>query len=151
MHMSQEFNSARPPAYVPDKDVASRSDLQSSDGCRPRALLRRREAATTKEICRAVSRLTAEMVFVAGGNVPSRRELRRHSIHIRQMSMYICYVTLGMRQVLIGEGFGRDRSTVAHACAVVEDRRDDAAYDAFVASVERATASVFVFETEDED
>ena len=96
-----------------------------------------------KFICRAISLLTAEMVLVAGGAVPCRRERRRHQCHVRQIAMYICHVTLCMKQTHVGEGFGRDRSTVAHACAVVEDRRDDKAYDAFLSSLERAAASVY--------
>ncbi|WP_349433462.1 hypothetical protein [Pararhizobium sp. A13] len=43
----------------------------------------------------------------------------------------------------IGYAFGRDRTTVSHACNVVEDRRDDPAFDDFVASVERVLTSVF--------
>ena len=34
----------------------------------------------------------------------------------------------------IGAAFGRDRTTVGHACNVVEDRRDDAAFEAWVSS-----------------
>jgi hypothetical protein len=33
---------------------------------------------------------------------------------------------------------GRDRSTIAHACRVVEARRDDAALDAAITALERA-------------
>ena len=43
----------------------------------------------------------------------------------------------------IGAAFGRDRTTVGHACNVVEDRRDDAAFDAFVSAIERVVLSVF--------
>ena len=43
----------------------------------------------------------------------------------------------------IGHAFGRDRTTVGHACHVVEDRRDDAAFDNFVSAIERIATAVF--------
>jgi chromosomal replication initiation ATPase DnaA len=43
----------------------------------------------------------------------------------------------------IGPCFGRDRTTVGHACQVVEDRRDEPAFDEFVAALERLTGSIF--------
>ena len=36
----------------------------------------------------------------------------------------------------------RDRTTVGHACQVVEDRRDEPAFDAFVATLERLAAGI---------
>ena len=43
----------------------------------------------------------------------------------------------------IATAFGRDRTTVMHACSVVEDRRDDPGYDRFVEQCERCIAAVF--------
>jgi chromosomal replication initiation ATPase DnaA len=47
----------------------------------------------------------------------------------RQIAMYLAHVGLGLNLTAVGRLFGRDRRTVAHACAVVEDRRDAAALD----------------------
>lgn len=93
--------------------------------------------------CRVVRQLTAEMVMLVGERVPVRRDRRRTSCHVRQISMYICHVVLQISMTEIGQSFGRDRTTVSHACHVVEDRRDDPAFDDFVASVERVIVSVF--------
>jgi hypothetical protein len=38
--------------------------------------------------------------------------------------------------------FERDRTTVAHACALVEDRRDDPALDAQLGYLEEAVAAM---------
>ena len=57
--------------------------------------------------------------------------------------MYVCHVVLRLSQADIGVAFGRDRSTVGHACNRVEDRRDDVAFDAFVSAIERVVLSVF--------
>ena len=93
--------------------------------------------------CRVVRQLTAEMVMLVGERVPLRRDRRRSSCHVRQISMYICHVVLQISLTDIGLSFGRDRTTVSHACHVVEDRRDNPAYDDFVACVERVVTSVF--------
>jgi chromosomal replication initiation ATPase DnaA len=47
----------------------------------------------------------------------------------RQVAMYLAHVGLGLTFTTVGRLFGRDRRTVAHACALVEDRRDAAALD----------------------
>ena len=93
--------------------------------------------------CRMVRQLTAEMVLLVGERIPLRRDRRRTSCHVRQISMYVCHVVLQISMTEIGQSFGRDRTTVSHACNVVEDRRDDPAFDAFVAAVERVVTSVF--------
>ena len=55
--------------------------------------------------------------------------------------MYVCHVAYSMPMGEVAEAFGRDRTTVGHACRMVEDRRDDRAYDTFVAIVERMASA----------
>lgn len=43
----------------------------------------------------------------------------------RQMAMYLAHVAFGLSLTRVGICFGRDRTTVRHACALIEDRRDD--------------------------
>ena len=43
----------------------------------------------------------------------------------------------------IGRGFGRDRTTVVHACHLVEDLRDDEEFDRMVALTERVALAAF--------
>jgi chromosomal replication initiation ATPase DnaA len=47
----------------------------------------------------------------------------------RQVAMYLAHVSFGMTLTTVGQAFGRDRTTVAHACALVEDARDDPEID----------------------
>ena len=62
-------------------------------------------------------------------------ELRRESrgrarvALARQISMYLCHVIFGISMQDVGSIFDRDRTTVAHACEVVEDHRDDRQFD----------------------
>ncbi|AHK00782.1 chromosomal replication initiator protein DnaA [Agrobacterium tumefaciens LBA4213 (Ach5)] len=94
-------------------------------------------------ICRLVRQLAGEMVQLTGDRVAARRDRRRTECHIRQIAMYVCHVQLGIPMSDIGPCFGRDRTTVGHACQVVEDRRDEPAFDEFVATLERLSGSIF--------
>jgi chromosomal replication initiation ATPase DnaA len=51
--------------------------------------------------------------------------------------MYLARVVLGRTLSESGRLFGRDRTTAAHACNLVEDLRDDARIDAFMDVLER--------------
>jgi chromosomal replication initiation ATPase DnaA len=56
----------------------------------------------------------------------------------RQAAMYLARVVLGLTLAEAAHLFGRDRTTAAHACRVIEDKRDDAAFDARLAAIEEA-------------
>lgn len=81
-------------------------------------------------------------------NVPTR-ELRRTGrttlqiAQIRQIAMYVAHVTLRLTMQQVGDGFERDRTTVLHACRLVEDMRDEIPFDRIVAHVERIVAAAF--------
>ena len=47
----------------------------------------------------------------------------------RQVAMYIAHVGYQISLTDVGAMFNRDRTTVSHACEVVEKRRDDARFD----------------------
>jgi chromosomal replication initiation ATPase DnaA len=47
----------------------------------------------------------------------------------RQVAMYLAHVCCGMTLTEVGAMFGRDRTTVSHACLKVEYRRDDPNFD----------------------
>lgn len=54
----------------------------------------------------------------------------------RQIAMYLAHTGLDWTQARTGVAFGRDRSTVCHACARVEDLREDPAFDARLCGLE---------------
>lgn len=47
----------------------------------------------------------------------------------RQVAMYLAHVVGRIEYAEVGRLFGRDRTTVTHACAVIEDLRDNAKFD----------------------
>lgn len=55
----------------------------------------------------------------------------------RQVAMYLAHVALGLNYSAVGRAFGRDRTTVAHACRLVEDRRDDPCTDDLLNTLEQ--------------
>jgi chromosomal replication initiation ATPase DnaA len=82
---------------------------------------------------RAPTRSTAEVAFA------------------RQVAMYLAHVAYGLSLSETGRIFTRDRTTVAHACRLVEDRRDDTRIDrtlelleAVVGRLKHVTAGRFV-------
>lgn len=94
--------------------------------------------------CRIVWRLVAELFTMAcERDLPEGVAQRRPRCHIRQIAMYLTHVVLSVPYRTIASAFGRDRTTVKHACAVVEDRRDDTGYDRFVERCERCIQAVF--------
>lgn len=60
----------------------------------------------------------------------------------RQVAMYLAHTVCGLSLTEVGALFARDRTTVAHACEVVEDRRDEADLDGRLEHLERAVASL---------
>ena len=65
---------------------------------------------------------------------PSRLGLP--AANARQLAMYLCHVLLEMTMTDVGCAFGRDRTTVAHACAQIEDSRDDEVVNARIQRLE---------------
>ena len=59
----------------------------------------------------------------------------------RQLAMYLLHVGMGRPQDAVGLLFRRHPSTVSHACHIVEDRRDDPAFDAEVSHLEALIAA----------
>ena len=55
----------------------------------------------------------------------------------RQVAMYLAHVGCGLSLTESGELFDRDRTTVAHACHVVEGRREDPGFDRAIELLER--------------
>lgn len=93
--------------------------------------------------CRTVRSLTVEMLALSADRVRLRRDRRESACKVRQIAMYVCHVALRMPMRDVGLGFGRDRTTVSHACNVVEDRRDEPHFDALVSAIERVATLVF--------
>jgi chromosomal replication initiation ATPase DnaA len=95
-------------------------------------------ALTQETIARALSVSVAEM------RAPTRR--RAPVALARQVAMYLTHVAFGLSLSAVGRHFGRDRTTAAHACRYIEDRRDDPNFDLLLDRLERAVRAMPVIE-----
>ena len=85
-------------------------------------------------------------VIARAWNVPVaelRAPTRRHApvAQARQVAMYLTHVAFELSLSRVAQAFGRDRSTAAHACHCIEDRRDDAAFDEYLDALEESLRS----------
>jgi hypothetical protein len=80
-------------------------------------------------------------VPVAELRASTRRDAR--TAFARQTAMYLARVSLGLSFRDAGRMFGRDRTTAAYACRVVEDRRDNPQVDAQVQLLEHACGDLW--------
>ena len=101
-------------------------------GDQPQTALR----ATARARLAEVTTVAATRIPLAGLRAASRG---RKSIALaRQTAMYLAHVAFGLSLTRVGICFGRDRTTVRHACALIEDRRDDPALEFGLAALETA-------------
>lgn len=122
-------------------------------------MLERGEALTAENtttnggaaLCRDRNNLAANLYLAEGcvakvyGIDPSMFHLRTRGrarvAEARQVLMYLVHVVLGVSLTDIGRLYNRDRTTAAHACTKMEDRRDDPAFDEVVLSLETAMST----------
>lgn len=94
-------------------------------------------------ICELAARLAAIAIGVAAAELASgkRRASRRVST-ARQIGMYLAHTAAGLPLTIVAAHFGRDRTTAAHACRLVEDRRDDEKFDAALVELESLLSAI---------
>ncbi len=80
--------------------------------------------------------LVAEYANVDVSMIFHTRRCSTTTARARQLAMYLAHVVLGESLTDIGAAFGRDRTTVSYACNLIEDMRDDVAFDREVTDLE---------------
>jgi hypothetical protein len=68
----------------------------------------------------------------------SPRRSRAPVARARQLAVYLHHVALGASVSACARAFARDRATIRHACATIEDLRDDPRFDAGARRLESA-------------
>ena len=91
---------------------------------------------TDPDIAELIAHLVAFATGVSALEVASIRRNGVEAARARQVAMYLAHTGLSWPLGRVALAFGRDRSTVAHACAKVEDWRDDAVIDARLVELE---------------
>lgn len=70
-------------------------------------------------------RVVGKAMGVAESDLLGASRDKRQIAFARQTAMYLAHVCYRLTYVQVAEAFGRERTTVAHACAVIEDARDE--------------------------
>jgi hypothetical protein len=97
---------------------------------------------TARRLCETAALATAAAFALPVGELlaPSRRS--SYAAFARQSAMYLAHVAFSVSLSEVGRAFGRDRTTAAYACQIVEERRDDPAVEAVLASLECACGNL---------
>jgi hypothetical protein len=66
----------------------------------------------------------------------------------RQLAMYLMHTHYSRIYAEVGRFFDRDRTTVSHACALIEEMREEVAFDESVARLEAQLADEATVERE---
>ncbi len=88
--------------------------------------------------CRFIETLVSAALGIRLAELRAEKRGRAAAAFARQTAMYLAHVHLGLSLSQVGRNFGRDRTTVAHACAQVEDSRDDPKVERVLACLEAA-------------
>lgn len=108
---------------------------------RKTALPRRPAAGEAQQAC-AIAQAVVAIAFDQTGRDPQAAPTPRAAAFARQIAMYLAHVGFGIPMAAIGQVFGRDRTTVVHACHLVEDRRDEARFDDLLDHMEQAASAL---------
>lgn len=69
--------------------------------------------------------VAARAFCVSREQLLAKSRCQRHVAFARQVAMYLTHTVFGGTYQEAGDIFGRERTTVAYACSLVEDERDD--------------------------
>ena len=93
---------------------------------------------------RAIEIAVSQVFGIAHGTLNLETRGCAHAARARQVAMYLAHVACGLTMTDAGRLFSRDRSTVSHACGVIEDRRDDINFNHALDLLERVVKVIAV-------
>jgi chromosomal replication initiation ATPase DnaA len=102
----------------------------------PTGFRRAREGSTS--LCRSIEATVSTALGIGMAEIRAEQRGRAAAAFARQTAMYLAHVHFGLTLSQVGRNFGRDRTTVAHACACIEDRREDPKVESVLACLEAA-------------
>jgi hypothetical protein len=96
--------------------------------------------AEGRGLCAIAGRLAAAHYEVKLGELHARTRGSRRAVRARRVAIYLAHVAYGLDLGLVAVNFGRSRRAAAAACLVIEDARDEPAFDAALAGLELCAA-----------
>ncbi|MDQ6436854.1 helix-turn-helix domain-containing protein [Mesorhizobium sp. LHD-90] len=110
---------------------------------RDEPLDRGKRGERTMEICEAMIDICAALYNVPSKEMRQTGRCEADVARVRQIAMYVTHVSLGVSMHEVGRGFVRDRTTVRHACHLIEDMREDEDFDRAIATTEKVALAAF--------
>ncbi|WP_027229974.1 helix-turn-helix domain-containing protein [Phyllobacterium sp. UNC302MFCol5.2] len=96
------------------------------------------------QVCDGLIDILSTLFNVSGRELRSHSRCERPVARVRQIGMYVAHVTLALTMSEVGRAFGRDRSTVNHACHLIEDMREELEFDHIVQTIENIVKVAFM-------
>jgi hypothetical protein len=131
-------------ALIPRRELAMRLVPVVEQCCR----VPPGRGSTLDRRCWPIKALAGAAFAVSVAEIDAGRSRSAAVALARQSAMYLAHVALGLTFSAVGRAFGRDRTTAAHACDVVERRREDPRIEAVLVRLERACAGFAVGSTD---
>lgn len=95
-----------------------------------------RDPAWVAACCAAAQEIAAHAYDMTRDQMLASRRCKAWIAEGRQVAMYLAHVIAQIAPTDAAPHFRRDRTTIAHACRKIEDRRDDAYFDNGLARLE---------------
>jgi Bacterial dnaA protein helix-turn-helix len=125
------------PHYIPAKPDRLAQFEEPSNDINPTLARLKGDIARARLACEVVRYVTDQEASLLG---PTRGSPEQATA--RQMAMYLTHVGFGMSLQRTAGAFGRDRSTIAHACHKMEDARDIDSIDLLLEQLEQALGAL---------
>lgn len=93
--------------------------------------------------------MVSKVFKVSTRDILAKSRSQAHIAFARQVAMYLTHICCGLNLTETGRLFNRDRTTVAYACNLVEDRRDETKFDLTLEFLEK-TISEFALKPREE-
>lgn len=94
-------------------------------------------------LCGALLSLLSVFFQVSLKELRSAERGNNHVARIRQFGMYIAHTMFGLSMSEVANAFGRERTTVKHACHLIEDMRENEKFDRNVSDFEYLVRSLY--------
>jgi hypothetical protein len=91
---------------------------------------------------RIVETVVASVLGISPPRLKGRGPQTAEAVLARQIAMYLLHVAFRLPMIAVGEAFRRDRTTVTHACHMIEDGRDDPRFDQLIDELECAATAM---------
>lgn len=92
-------------------------------------------------VCELCERTVSIALNVSLSALRSKTRSTADVAFARQIAMYLANTMFNLPATEVGLHFKRDRTTVAHACALIEDRRDDLSFEVMLEQLEALLAA----------